>query len=342
MKRTIAAAAALTLAAGAGHAQGVLNLYNWGNYTSPELIAKFEADTGIRVRITDYDSNDTALTRVRAGGHGFDIVVPSDVFVPIWIAEGLVQPLDHAKMPNIGNIDPRWVDVPFDPGRAYSVPWQWGTTGIIVNTSVYSGDPNNADLILNPPPELRGRINVIPEMSDVMAIALYAVGAEDSCTGDMALLRQARDILTAAKPHWLAMDYGTVDAYAAGDIAAGIYWNGASMRARLQNPALVYGYPRTGYPVWMDNAMILADAQNVENAHIFLNYILAPEHAAMLSNFARYANGVAGSEAFMDPVMKDAPEIVIPPELAAAGRFGRTCPPDVQQIRTQIWTELLQ
>jgi spermidine/putrescine transport system substrate-binding protein len=342
MRRTIAAAAALTLAAGAAHAEGVLNLYNWGNYTSPELIAKFEADTGIKVTITDYDSNDTALTRVRAGGHGFDIVVPSDTYVPIWIAEGLVQALDHAKIPNIGNIDPLWVDVAFDPGRAYSVPWQWGTTGVIVNTSVYSGDPNTADIILNPPPELVGKINVIPEMSDVMAIAIYAAGGDSPCTADMAVLRKARDMLTAAKPNWLAMDYGTVDAYAAGDIAAGIYWNGASMRARLQNPALVYGYPRTGYPLWMDNAMILADAQNVENAHIFLNYILEPQHAAMLSNFARYANGVKGSDAYMDEVMKQAPEIVVPPELAAAGRFGAACPTEVQQIRTQIWTELLQ
>jgi spermidine/putrescine transport system substrate-binding protein len=342
MNRTIAVAAALALAAGVAEAQGVLNLYNWGNYTSPELIAKFEADTGIKVTITDYDSNDTALTRVKAGGHGFDLVVPSNTYVPIWIAEGLVQPIDKSKVPNMANIDPQWVDVPFDPGRVYSVPWQWGTTGVIVNTSVYAGDPNTADIFLDPPPELVGKINVIPEMSDVMAIAIYATGATDSCTADPAILRQVRDRLVAAKPKWLAMDYGTVDAYAAGDISAGVYWNGASMRARLQNPALVYGYPRTGYPLWMDNVMILADAKNVENAHIFINYILEPQHAAMLSNFARYANGVKGSEAYMDEVMKQAPEIVVPAEFAAAGRFGVTCPANVQQMHAQIWTELLQ
>jgi spermidine/putrescine transport system substrate-binding protein len=343
LTRTVAVGlAALMASTGLANAQGVLNLYNWGNYTSPEMIAKFEADTGIKVNVTDFDSNDTALTRIKAGGHGFDVVVPSASYVPIWVNDGLVIELDHSKLPNIGNIDPQWVDVPFDPGRTHTVPWLWGTTGVIVNTAVYGGDPNTADIFLNPPDELKGKINVIPEMSDVMAIAIRSVGGTDSCTSDMDVLRAARDALVAAKPHWLALDYGTVDAYAAGDLAAGVYWNGASMRARLRNPDLVYGYPVTGYPIWMDNAAILADAQNVENAYTFLNYIMVPEHAAMLSNFARYANGITGSEPFMDPEMRDAPEIVIPDGLGDPGQFSLTCPSEIQQIHTQIWTELLQ
>ncbi|MCB1361793.1 MAG: extracellular solute-binding protein [Rhodobacter sp.] len=343
MKKTLISTLALIVAsAGAAQADGVLNIYNWGNYTSPELIEQFTRDTGIAVTITDFDSNDTALARVRQGGHGFDIVVPTHSYVQTWIQEGLLQPLDPAIVTDRDNIAPQWRDVDFDPGREYTVPWQWGTTGVLVNTSVYHGDINTADIILNPPPELDGRINVIPEMSDVMAIAIYAAGGDNVCTSDMDVLRRARDMLMAAKPHWLSIDYGTIDNYAAGDILAGIYWNGASMRARLQNPDLAYGYPTTGYPVWMDNAAVLADAQNPENAMIFINYILQPEHAAMLSNFARYANGITGSEEFMDEGMRNAPEIVIPPELVAAGRFSPACPQEIQEIRTQIWTELLQ
>jgi spermidine/putrescine transport system substrate-binding protein len=342
MKRTLTFSLAAMLAATTAHAQGVLNLYNWGNYTSPELIEKFQAETGIQVTVTDYDSNDTALTRIRAGGHGFDLVVPSASYVPVWVEQGLVQELDHSRLPNIANIDEQWVDVPFDPGRTHSIPWLWGTTGVIVNTSVWDGDPHTADIFLDPPEELRGRINVIPEMSDVMAIAIKYVGGEDSCTEDREILRAARDALMAAKPHWLALDYGTVDAYAAGDLAAGVYWNGATMRARLQNEAIVYGYPQTGFPVWMDNAMLLADAQNVDNAYTFLNFIMEPEHAAMLSNFARYANGIVGSEEFMDAEMRDAPEIAIPDGLGEAGSFSLTCPAEIQQIHAQIWTELLQ
>jgi spermidine/putrescine transport system substrate-binding protein len=114
------------------------------------------------------------------------------------------------------------------------------------------------------------------------------------------------------------------------------------MRARLQNEDLVYGYPQTGFPIWMDNAAVLADAQNPENAMKFINFVLEPENAAKISNFARYANGVAGSEEFMDEEMRDAPEIVVPEELAGAARFSVACPDEVQQLYTQIWTELLR
>ncbi len=342
MMRTTMRALGVLLASTAGAAaQGQLNLYNWGNYTPPELIERFEAETGIRVTVTDFDSNDTAITQVRAGGHGFDIVVPSNNYVPIWVAEGLVQPLDHDAMPNIANIEPQWVDVPFDPGREYSIPWAWGTTGVIVNTGVYDGDVHDAGLIFDPPEALRGRINVIPEMTDVMHLAIRYRGGE-MCTDDMELLREVRDMLVEAKEHWMALDYGTVDRYAAGDIAAGIYWNGASMRARLQNPDLKYGYPQTGYPVWMDNAMVLADARNPEAAMQFLDFVLEPENAALISNFARYANGVTGADAFMDEEMRGAPEIAIPEGLEDAARFSVTCPAEVNQIYTQIWTELLQ
>lgn len=318
-----------------------LNLYNWGNYTPPDLIEAFEQETGISVTVTDFDSNDTALTRIQAGGHGFDIVVPSNNYVPIWAEEGLVVELPHDEIPNIANIAPQWVDVDFDPGRRYSVPWAWGTTGVIVNTSIYDGDPHTAEIFLDPPEELRGRVNVIPEMTDVMNIAINYFGGE-ACTDDREILRQVRDQLTQARQHWIAMDYGTVDAYVAGDIAAGLYWNGASMRARLQNENLVYGYPQTGYPVWMDNAMILADAQNMDNAVKFINFILEPENAAKISNFTRYSNGITGSEEFMDEEMRAAPEIVVPEEHVGAGRFSVACPDDVQQLYSQIWTELLR
>lgn len=343
MKKTLAISFAALMASGAAaQAEGVLNIYNWGNYTNPELLERFTAETGIQVTLTDFDSNDTALARIRQGGHGYDIVVPSDTYIQTWIGEGLFMPLDPAVVTDRGNIAPQWVDVDFDPGREYTVPWAWGTTGIIVNTSVYGGDVNDAGLIFNPPEELIGRINVIPEMSDVMSLAIYYAGGDNRCTDDMDVLRRVRDMLMEAKPHWLALDYGTVDSYAAGDLSAGIYWNGASMRARLQNGDLAYGYPATGYPIWMDNAAVLADAQNPENAMKFINFILQPENAALISNFARYANGITGSEAYMDDVMRDAPEIVVPEELVAAGRFGQPCSQEINDIHSQIWTALLQ
>ncbi len=106
---------ALLATTGLARAEGELNIFNWGNYTNPDLIKKFEETYKVKVTVTDYDSNDTALAKVRQGGHGFDIVVPSGSVVPIWINDGLLMESDPNQMENFKNMDPRWVDVPFDP-----------------------------------------------------------------------------------------------------------------------------------------------------------------------------------------------------------------------------------
>jgi spermidine/putrescine transport system substrate-binding protein len=114
--------------AGSAYAEGELSIFNWGDYTSPEMIKKFEDTYKVKVTTTDYDSNDTALAKVRAGGHGFDIVVPSANYVPIWVKEGLLLEARPDQMENFKNVDERWANVPWDPGRHYTVPWQWGLT----------------------------------------------------------------------------------------------------------------------------------------------------------------------------------------------------------------------
>jgi spermidine/putrescine transport system substrate-binding protein len=341
MRHPIAAMALLLASTSLAMAEGELQLYNWGNYTSPELLAKFEAETGIKVTVTDYDSNDTALAKVEAGGHGFDLVVPSANYVSIWVEKGLVTELDLSKLPNHKNIAAEWMNVDYDPGRKYSIPWQWGTTGMAVNQSVYSGDVNTSAIFLDPPPELVGKVNVTPEMSDVLALATMYMGGE-ICSEDAELMKKVRDKLLEAKPKWQSMDYGMTEKMAANDVMASLYWNGAIFRARLENPDVKYGYPKEGFILWMDQVMLLQDAQNVEEAYKFLDFIAIPENAAMISAFARYANGIAGSEEFMPADMKDAPEIVIPPELADKGVFSKTCTGKAQEYITAIWTDLLK
>lgn len=339
MKKIMTATALLLASTAFATAEGELQLYNWGNYTSPELLKKFEDETGIKVTVTDYDSNTAALAKVEAGGSGFDLVVPSANYIPIWVEKGLVVELDDSKLANKGNIAPEWVDVPWDQGRKFSVPWQWGSVGVAVNTSVYKGDINTSDIFLRVPEELKGKINVVPEMTDVLNMAIFNVGGE-ACTEDTEVLKKVRDLVIAAKADWLSMDYGATEKLSNNDWAASVNWNGSSMRARVANPDVAFGYPKEGYPLFMDSVALLADAKNVDNAYKFIDFIMVPENAAMISAFARYANGIAGSEAFMPEDMKTAPEVVAPAEHAANGKFLPTCGQKSQEYLTAIWTEL--
>jgi spermidine/putrescine transport system substrate-binding protein len=339
MTTTAAAALAIMASAGVASAEGELNIYNWGDYTNPDLISKFEKEYDVKVTLTDYDSNDTALAKVRAGGHGFDIVVPSANYVPIWVREGLLLEARPDQMDNFKNVDERWVNVPWDEGRHYTVPWQWGLTGIGINTSVYDGDINTSAIFLDPPEELVGKINVAPEMNDVLFATIKYFGGE-WCTTDKELLRKVRDQLVEAKTKWLAMDYSVTDKLPSGEYAAVYYWNGAIMRSRQQNPEIKFGYPKEGFPFFMDSVAILKDAKNPENAKLFMNFIMDPENAALISSFAKYANGIKGSEAFMPEEMKTAPELVIPAEYEKAGEFLATCEPEVVDFYSRIWTEV--
>jgi spermidine/putrescine transport system substrate-binding protein len=208
---------------------------------------------------------------------------------------------------------------------------------VSVNTSVYPGDINTSDVVFDPPPELQGKINVVPEMHDVIGLAILNAGGE-LCTTDMEILRQVRDTLMAAKQHWLSMDYDSE-----AKLSPTTSWPpppGTAppcARASTTRPCSS-AIPRR-LPVWMDSVALLSDAQNVDEAYEFLNFIMAPENAAMISNYARYGNGIAGSEEFMDPEMPTRPEIVIPEEHRANGRSSHLLARG-NDIYSQIWTEL--
>jgi spermidine/putrescine transport system substrate-binding protein len=149
---SMGALAALLFASGAARADGELHIFNWGDYTNPKLIEKFEKTYKVKVTLDSYDSNETMLAKVRAGHTGYDIVVPSDYTVKIMVSEGMLAETKPNQMSNFKNVDPRWVNIYWDPGRNYTVPWQTGTTAFTVNTAKYKGDINTYAILFDPPP----------------------------------------------------------------------------------------------------------------------------------------------------------------------------------------------
>lgn len=343
MKLTILKAgltSVIALSAAAAQAEGTLNIYNWGNYTNPEMIEKFEKQYYIDVTLDGYDSNETMLAKVKEGGSGYDIVVPGDYMVAIMVGEGLLAEINASEMENFKNLDPNWVDVYWDPGRKYSVPYQWGTTSFTVDSAVYGGDIDTLEIVFDPPEELKGRINMLNDMNDVINAGLRYLDYP-RCNSDPAQMKELLALLLKAKEDWRTMDYAVIEKLTSKDVDLSQSWNGAAMRARADRPTLKYAYPKEGFTGWMDNVAVLADAPNMENAKLFVNFMMEPENAAMTSNFARYANGVIGSEEFMDAEMLEAPEIVMP-EGAPVPDFVKPCDQDVVAMYNKVWTRLKQ
>ncbi len=329
------------LTAGVAFADGNLHFYNWGNYTPPDLLKKFTKETGIKVTLDNFDSNEMMLAKIKAGGHGYDLTVPSAFMVKNMIGEGLLQKVDASQMSNFKHVMPSHVNVYFDPGRQFSVPYAWGSTGISLNTKYYNGPKANSwALVFDPPDELKGKINMLSEMTDVIAAALFYLGLPQ-CNSNKADLRKVNDLLLNAKKHWATIDYGIIEKMSSEDVYASQNWNGASMRVRAEIPEVKYIYPKEGLAAWSDNVVMLKDAKNVKEAKLFMNFLMAPENAAMVSNFARYANSIKGSEKYMDAQMPTAPEI-IGYEGAGEPQFIEACGPEINKMYTKIWNNLLK
>jgi spermidine/putrescine transport system substrate-binding protein len=340
MNRLTTTAAALIAMAGAAQAEGNLSVYHWFEYIPQELVDKFTAETGITVTIDTYDSNEAMLASLKAGKMGqYDVAVPGDYMVQIMAGEGLLDTFTPAEVPNFGNIAPQWLDVPFDPGRKSSIPYQWGSTSFSVNRDVYQGDIGSLSIIFDPPAELSGKINVLDSQGEVLALGSIYLGIPQ-CSQDRDQLKALNDMLLQAKTHWASFGSDTAkDVLVSGDAAAGMIYNGFSAKARAEGANVEYAYPKEGFVVWMDNVVLLKDAPNRENAIKFMNFLLDPENAAAVTNYAAYTAGVTGVEPFLDEAIRTSPENN-PPADAPAGSFIAVCDEATQKLYDAIWTNL--
>ncbi len=321
---------------GPAGAAGQLHVYNWTDYTAPAVIAKFEKETGVAVTVDTYDSNETLLAKLKGGSAGYDVVVVTSDFVPIFSAQGLLRKIDGLK--GLDNIEARWRSSAWDPGNGYTIPFHWGVTGFAVDTKVVTGPVDSLWTLFEPPPQAKGKVGMLAAPTEVMSLAELSLGMPP-CQTDLGNMKKVDALLQRQRPDVKVYSSdGVIERLASGETAVQEIWNGDAARARANNPAIRFVFPREGVVGWMDNLAIPADARDPAEARLFLEFMLRPENSALSSDFTHYASAITGAAALTSPELRDAPELKIPPRTKIV--FTPTCPPPAIALIDRVWTRL--
>ncbi|ARJ64844.1 spermidine/putrescine ABC transporter substrate-binding protein [Magnetospirillum sp. ME-1] len=329
---TLLLAVLLVTATGAWASE--LQVLTRSSYLSPELLRKFERETGITVVLTVVADHDQVRSNLQGARSGFDIAFIPDYHVGGLIRGGLIERVLADRLNGFWNVEDPWRSRSFDPRNEYTIPHQWGTTAFAVDTSIHRGDIDSLRLLFEPPPEVEGRIALLDE-GDMVQLALVHAG-EARCTDDEGKLEKAARLLEPllARNRLVAAER-MMAALADPSIVLAVSWNGDAMRAREKRPSLAYAYPREGNLVWTDVVVVPKNPPNRANAMKFLTFMLKPENAALDSNFNGYANMIRGSERFLAPSVLGAPEMVAP--WPAKVGFLPSCPEMIQRRHDAVW-----
>lgn len=321
-----------------------LNLFVWTEYFPPEMLECFELVYGIKVNRDEYSSNEEMYAKISAGGTNYDLVQPTDYIISLMIREGLLQEIDLTQIPNLANLDKGYLDLAFDPGNKYTVPYLAGLDAIVYNSDVVDPAPTSwADLWK---PEYADRMVFIDDSRVVIGVTLATLGYDMNST-DPAQLDEAKARLAELIPNVKVFDSDSPKtAIIAGDVDLGIVWTGEAIMAQQENPAIRFAYPAEGAILWQDNWAMPVGASHADAAYAWLNYImqgnvfwlllqdypyLNPNTAAL--EFAK-ANHPDVYSAFMDSPITNPPADVIANAVVIVD-VGEALP-----LYDQIWTEV--
>ena len=317
-----------------------LFLYSWANYVPPNLLKRFEAETAIKVTLDVYDSNETMLAKLQAGGGGYDIVIPSDSVLSTMIKSGLLLKVEASKMANFKNVAAPHDRPPADPTADYSVPYTWGSTGFTYDSAKVPGGKltDSWKEFFEPRPEVAGKIAAMANQGEMFTAAAHYLGI-DTCTENPADAQRILDVLLKQKPGVkIYSSTGTIGRMAASEVTMHHQWNGASYKSGLKLATAVFVYPKEGMNLWSDYFVVPKGAPNVESAKTFMNWMMDPKNAAEASNFNGYNNAIKGSAAFMDPALAASPAINPPEALKSRFRPVKDCSVKARELRDSVWT----
>ena len=359
MHRTkIIAALAVALASSTALAQeeAVVNVYNWSDYIAEDTVAKFEAETGIKVNYDVFDSNELVEAKLLAGSSGYDVVVPSGFFLERQAAAGIFMELDKSKIPNLSNMDPAVMEATsaHDPGNKFGIDYMWGTTAIGYNPAKVAerlGDQpvDTWDIIFKP--EIVSKladcgVTLLDAPAEIMATALNYLGLDPNSesTDD---LKKAEELLMSIRPHVRYFNSSQyIDDLGNGEVCISVGYSGdvfiAQAAAADANAGVevAYAIPKEGALQWYDLFAIPADAPHPDNAHKFIDFMLRPDIAAANTNYVFYASGNKAALDLIDPAVKEDPAIYPTADIAGKLFTLKAHSPDYDELLTETWQRI--
>jgi spermidine/putrescine transport system substrate-binding protein len=289
MKRLVFLAALLLLPAIAFGASREVYVFNWTEYIDPGVLKQFEAETGIKVRYSTYESNEAMFAKLKlVKKNGYDVAFPSTYYVERMRRQGLVLKLDKARLRNLVHINPALMNQAYDPGNVYSVPYMWGSSAIGVNRRFI--DPKaitSWNDLWNP--RFKGKVLLMDDVREVFAMALRSMGCSGNTT-DEKQIRMAYEKLLRLKPSVKVFNSDSpAQPFLNNEVIIGQIWGGAVYQAEREYPDLVLVYPKEGAVFWVDNMVIPSSARDLDAAHRFMDFMCRPEVARKNCEFIGYA-----------------------------------------------------
>jgi spermidine/putrescine transport system substrate-binding protein len=328
-----------------------LHLYNWNNYLAEETATSFEASCKCTLVQDYYSDNEEMLAKLAAGATGYDLIVPTGNAVQTLIAQGALREIDHARIPNLANVKPEFLNLFFDPGNRYSVPYAYSITLIGYNAEKMKelGLPTDSWAVIFEPrhlEKLQGKVTVLDSQRELFAAALKYLGHSVNET-DEAKLKAARDLILRAKPYWAAFNASSyIKELTIGNIwLAHGYSNdmfqAAQDAANAKRPfSIAYSTPKEGAVLALDSMVLHKSGPRPDLAYEFINYMLVGRNAAELSNMIGSGNANAAAMEFIVPEVKDNPAVFPDAEKWKRLEMMRDLPRRDRRLLNRFWTEV--
>lgn len=316
-------------------------VYNWGEYIDPDVLSDFETETGIHVVYDEFETNEIMYPKVESGASAYDVICPSDYMIEKMIANDLLQEIKWENIPNVSNIDPQYMNESeqFDPGNKYSIPYCWGTVGILYNRTMVTGPIDSWSVLWDE--QYKDSILMQDSVRDAFMVPLKWKGRSLN-TMDHAELEEARDLLIEQKPLVQAYVVDQVrDKMIGNEAALGVIYSGEAIYTQRENPNLEYVIPKEGSNIWIDSWVIPKNAEHPANAEKFIDYMCRADVALKNFEYITYATpNKAARELIEDADIRNS-EIAFPdlskcPDLEAYLYLGE----DGDALYNELWKEV--